>query len=311
MPICVERPAIAIRSKAIVAAQRLHQTAHDQHGEERDDEKAEEDAELLADHGEDEVGVRIRKHALHDPLARPRARPAAALERLHGGDDLEIVAALGIEEAVDASGDMRKRRNRPRQARRQRQPASPAKIMVLAPARKKSAPQTATKRMVCPRSGSATSSAAVMRRSATASILPGTSGRLLPSAKSQAVMTMKAGFISSEGWIDMPATKSQRREPLISSPMKSTATIMIRQMTRSDQREAAHLARRQERQPNHQHEGERRVEGVAEDEVQAVQPEAFGDRWARREREHAASYQKHDDQRYHRPVDGPPPVGKR
>ena len=27
---------------------------------------------------------------------------------------------------------------------------------------------------------------------------------------------MKAGFMNSEGWIDMPARKSQRREPLIS-----------------------------------------------------------------------------------------------
>ena len=40
---------------------------------------------------------------------------------------------------------------------------------------------------------------------------------------------MKAGLIISEGWIDMPNKKSQRREPLISSPMKSTTTIIARQ----------------------------------------------------------------------------------
>ena len=99
----------------------------------------------------------------------------------------------------------------------------------LTPARKNSAPHTATKRIVWPRSGSATSSAAVMMRSTTASILPGTSGRRLPSAKSHAVMTMKAGLMNSEGWIDMPARKSQRREPLISSPTNSTRIISARQ----------------------------------------------------------------------------------
>jgi hypothetical protein len=70
-----------------------------------------------------------------------------------------------------------------------------------------------------------------MTSSATASILPGTSGRRLPSANSQAVMTMKAGLISSDGCTDMPATNSQRREPLISSPTKSTSTIIARKTT--------------------------------------------------------------------------------
>ena len=162
------------------------------------------------------------------------------------------------------------------------------KISGLTPARKNSAPQTATKRIVCPRSGSATSSAAVMMRSTTASILPGTSGRRLPSAKSQAVITMKAGFMNSEGWIEMPPRKSQRREPLISSPTKSTATISARQTTSRISAVAAHLARREEGQPDHQRSRERRVEGVAEDEVQAVEAEPLRDRRARREGEHEA-----------------------
>ena len=42
---------------------------------------------------------------------------------------------------------------------------------------------------------------------------------------------MNGAFNNSEGWIDMPPRKSQRREPLISSPTKSTATIIARQIT--------------------------------------------------------------------------------
>ena len=83
MPICVDKAGDRHPLEGAAAAERLHQPAHDQHGEQRDDEEAEQDAELLADHGEDEVGVRIRQHALHDPLARPGAGPAAALEGLH------------------------------------------------------------------------------------------------------------------------------------------------------------------------------------------------------------------------------------
>ena len=105
-------------------------------------------------------------------------------------------------------------------------------ISGLAPARKKSAPQTARTAWSGRGPARRRAARAVMRSSATASIFPGTSGRRLPSAKSQAVMTMKAGFMNSEGWIDMPARNSQRREPLISWPMKSTATISTRQ-TRS------------------------------------------------------------------------------
>ena len=105
---------------------------------------------------------------------------------------------------------------------------------------------------------------------------------------------MKAGFMSSEGWIDMPPTNSQRREPLISSPTKSTSHHQHEADDEHDQRSAAHLARRQEGNPDHQQQRERGVERVAEHEMQAVEAEALGDRRARGEGEHAAGQEQHE-----------------
>ena len=62
--------------------------------------QAEKDTEFLADHGEDEVGVRIREHGfmIHSPV---RSLTAAALERMHRVTIWKL-SPFGIEEAIDA-----------------------------------------------------------------------------------------------------------------------------------------------------------------------------------------------------------------
>ena len=75
-----------------------------------DQPDADDDAELLGRDREDEVGVGVREDALDDALARPAAEPAAAQDRLERGVDLEGVAGLRRQEAVDAAGDVRQHR---------------------------------------------------------------------------------------------------------------------------------------------------------------------------------------------------------
>ncbi|MCY1313026.1 hypothetical protein D9M70_635090 [compost metagenome] len=84
-----------------------------------------------------------------------------------------------------------------------------------------------------------------MPKSRMAKRLPGISGWRACSEKSQAQTTTKAGFMNSEGWIEMPAMESQRIEPFTSSPMKSTSTIIASEPPRS--RIAARLTWRGER----------------------------------------------------------------
>src|SRR5581483_10807868 len=75
-------------------------------GNQRD---ADDDAELFGRHREDEIGMRIGKDALHRPLARTLAEPAAAQDRFQRGVDLERVPRGRRNEAVDTAGDMRQR----------------------------------------------------------------------------------------------------------------------------------------------------------------------------------------------------------
>ena len=87
----------------------LQQRAQHDEGEQRDQNEAKHDAEFLGRDGEDEVGVAVGQHALDRALPRPAPKPAAAQERLDRAVDLEGVAGGGIEEALDAPGDVRDR----------------------------------------------------------------------------------------------------------------------------------------------------------------------------------------------------------
>ena len=93
------------------------------------------------------------------------------------------------------------------------------------PAMKKSALQAMAISIVWPKSGSATSSAAMIASRIRAKMLPGISVRRAFSANSQATTTTKAGFMNSEGCSEMPARLIQRREPFTSTPTKSVASI--------------------------------------------------------------------------------------
>ena len=87
------------------------------------------------------------------------------------------------------------------------------------PAMKNITPQVPSTSMVWPRSGWATSSEITNASSSMAKRLPGMSGWRLCSAKSQAQMMTKAGLRNSDGWIESPASDTQRRAPFTSTPM--------------------------------------------------------------------------------------------
>ena len=86
---------------------------------------ADDDAELLRRDGEDEVGMRVGQDALDRALARTAPEPAAAGEGFHGRVDLEGVAGLLVEEALDAGAHVRQEligRDDADEARRRRGP---------------------------------------------------------------------------------------------------------------------------------------------------------------------------------------------
>ena len=99
------------------------------------------------------------------------------------------------------------------------------------PARKNSAHQTMAISMVWPKSGCATSGATTMASSSTANSLPGSSGRLPPSANRNAVRITNAGFRNSAGCTDTPRIDSQRRAPLASSPRNNVAMVAMSMTT--------------------------------------------------------------------------------
>ena len=60
----------------IVLLQQPREAAQHDEGEERDDDEADDEAELLAGDGEDEIGMRVGQHVLHRAFAGAAA-PAA------------------------------------------------------------------------------------------------------------------------------------------------------------------------------------------------------------------------------------------
>ena len=107
---------------------RRDQRAHDDEGEQSEQHEAGDDAVLLGDDGEDEVGVRIGQRRLDRALARAAAEEAAFGERLDGAVELRVVAGRRREELVDAEAHVGEGRSRRRPT-----PMAPHTAMMPAP----------------------------------------------------------------------------------------------------------------------------------------------------------------------------------
>ena len=150
--------------------------------------------------------MRVGQDALDRPLARPDAEPAAVKDRIARHVDLEGVARLPVEEAVDAAGDVREASYRRRST--PPTPAAPSPMIQShgTPAMKNSAPQVIETSMVWPKSGCGDQQrdddAEQDRWRRDCPECPA-GAHARRTARRQ--MTTKAGFRNSDGWIDMPA----------------------------------------------------------------------------------------------------------
>src|SRR5580704_19011382 len=89
-------------TERIVVMHRLQERADHDEGKQRDQNKAEDDAEFLRRHGEYEIGVSLGQDTLDCALAGAAAEPPAADERFRRDVDIEGVARRGVEKAPDA-----------------------------------------------------------------------------------------------------------------------------------------------------------------------------------------------------------------
>ena len=145
--------------------------------------EAGDDAELLAGHGEDEIGVRVGQNALDRAFARPLAEPAAGDESSRapyrpGTCRRTPATGARIEELHDARADMRHEFIGEQRAAEPPTPPRPTTQNQCSPAMKNSAAQTSEISMVWPKSGCSISGTIVSGSSSRASRLPGTSLRL-------------------------------------------------------------------------------------------------------------------------------------
>ena len=104
--VTMARPAPANCEKALAAAGGAQQQPHGQHAEQQRDQAAEQKAEFLARHREDEVGMRVGDAVFDRAGARPDAGKAAMRESFQR--QTRLIAGIGIaEELVHAVMDMR------------------------------------------------------------------------------------------------------------------------------------------------------------------------------------------------------------
>ncbi len=113
---------------------------HDE-GEQRDQRKAEHDAELLGRDREHEVGMAVRQDALHRAPRPDRGRTSRRAMKDSDRDvDLIGVARGRVHEALDAPGHVRHRSSRRRRDLPRRRRRGPATQIMRMPAMKNSAP---------------------------------------------------------------------------------------------------------------------------------------------------------------------------
>ena len=84
------------------------QAAQQDEGEQAEQRQAGDQAVLLGDHREHEVAVGVRQRVFDRALARAAAEPGRPLDRVERESDLEMIAGVRIEEAVEAGADVRK-----------------------------------------------------------------------------------------------------------------------------------------------------------------------------------------------------------
>ena len=164
--------------------------------------------------------------------------------------------------------------------------------------------------MVWPKSGCSTNSATTTTSSTSATVLAGISGRLPDSPNSQAIRITKAGFRNSDGWMFMPRITSQRRAPLISAPKYGVAATRTRLTTKTMSAELADFPRRQKRGRDQDGGGGDEEQDLPVDEMERVEPDARGDRRARRKAQHDAAEHQRAERRQRQPVDRPPPFAQ-
>jgi hypothetical protein len=135
---------------------------------------------------------------LAEPPPGTGTEQLAVVERLAGGVDLEGVALVGTEEAVDARGDMRQGLVGRHNADEPHTGQAEDEIHGM-PKTSSISIQTMEMSAAWPKSGCTASSATNTANAAQAASVPGMSGRRRPSASSQAASTTKAGLANSDG----------------------------------------------------------------------------------------------------------------
>ena len=92
----------------------------------------------------------------------------------------------------------------------------------------------------------------------------------------------------------MPSSVIQRREPLTSGPTSSVATISTTRDREHDQRGAADLPRRQERDADQHDDGRQQKQHMTVEEVERIEPDPRRHRRARRQRQDDAAQHQRD-----------------
>ena len=112
--VCKPKPAQQTRGgendEQILLPHQSQQAAQHDEGEHADQQHADDQTELLANHGENDVGVHVGNAVLDHPLTRAATGQPAVGERLHHLADLIIAAVFAVQELIDPAVHMRQQR---------------------------------------------------------------------------------------------------------------------------------------------------------------------------------------------------------
>jgi len=286
------------------------QGADHHEGEQREQHQAQDDSEFLRRHREHEIGVAVRQAALGDALAGPEPEPAAVPKSLHRGIDLKGVAGSGIDEALDAAGDVRHQQIGAEQpgARGAGKPDHPDH------------PHAGDEEQGAPHHQDQHGLAEVglhheqrdqhhqkdQRHRGRGHFRPPRRFRKQPGGQHHE--SRLGGF----GGLDIDA---DQRDPapraLDLGPEQQRRHDQRHADKEHDQRGAPDLPRRQERHPDQHGEGRQQKQHVAVEEMKRVESDPGRYRRARRQRQDDAAQDQRKDRRKLQAVDRPPPVAKR
>ena len=103
-----QQPGDGEQDEQVVFLEHAGKSAQHHEGKQRHDHETGEEAEFLAGDGEYEVAVGVGKDLLDRAFAGAAPQHAAVHEGLERGVHLVAVAGAGVEETVDAAGDVGK-----------------------------------------------------------------------------------------------------------------------------------------------------------------------------------------------------------